>query len=280
MNSKNTTYRYVIIRFRPYVETEEFANVGILMANSDRGYFDFKLQSNRHARITRFFSPLDANLYKTAIAELRNEFMQMRSVLNWSETKQSQFQFFDNAPIDNYFHGFIQSSYGAIMTSKERLIRTDHPNKELQKLFEMYVNRNFGNEIANDIRIEKQVRTTLREADVASDFVEMTLRAGVYKKTFPFVTPEIKSRKMIKPMYLGNEDATTILDKAVKWRHSIRRFRESGQLSDDVAFTVEAPRSSARLGEAYSEAVSMLHEDNILTIPYQSAKEIVRFAKR
>ncbi len=58
--------QYVIVRFAPYVETGEFANVGILMMAPRHGYFGFKLETRRHGRITRFFEELEPKLYREA----------------------------------------------------------------------------------------------------------------------------------------------------------------------------------------------------------------------
>ena len=51
---KKYACQYAIVRFLPYLETGEFANVGIVMLCPDAGFFDFKLL--RHVRrITAFF---------------------------------------------------------------------------------------------------------------------------------------------------------------------------------------------------------------------------------
>ena len=57
---KKIACRYAIIQFMPYTETGEFANVGVVLACPETGYFDFKLQTKRYARITAFFNELDA----------------------------------------------------------------------------------------------------------------------------------------------------------------------------------------------------------------------------
>ena len=43
MNKK--AYQYAIVRFSPFVETEEFANVGVVMICPAEGKFLFKLQN-------------------------------------------------------------------------------------------------------------------------------------------------------------------------------------------------------------------------------------------
>ena len=37
---------YAVIKFRPYTETEEFANIGVVACAPDAGFFAFKLEKN------------------------------------------------------------------------------------------------------------------------------------------------------------------------------------------------------------------------------------------
>ena len=56
----NTACHYAIVRFMPFIETGEFANVGVVMFAPQARYFGFKLLVNRQARVTNFFEQLDA----------------------------------------------------------------------------------------------------------------------------------------------------------------------------------------------------------------------------
>ena len=47
--------RYAILRFLPYVETGEFANVGVVLMSTAGRYFGFRLLGRRVARVTHFF---------------------------------------------------------------------------------------------------------------------------------------------------------------------------------------------------------------------------------
>ena len=45
--------QYAIVRFAPFVETGEFANVGIIMMAPKQRFFAFELELKRYKRITR-----------------------------------------------------------------------------------------------------------------------------------------------------------------------------------------------------------------------------------
>ncbi|SUA19946.1 phage associated protein [Neisseria gonorrhoeae] len=45
--------RFAVIRFMPYVQTREFANIGIIITHPQSGCFDFKIE-HRYSRLSRF----------------------------------------------------------------------------------------------------------------------------------------------------------------------------------------------------------------------------------
>lgn len=61
--------RYAIVQFAPHVETGEFANVGVVLMCPQTGYFDFKLQTRKHKRVTDFFDELPRDVYLRAVQE-------------------------------------------------------------------------------------------------------------------------------------------------------------------------------------------------------------------
>ena len=49
--------QYALLRFRPFAETGEFANVGIVLLAPEARFFGFRLLK-RYGRITQFFIEL------------------------------------------------------------------------------------------------------------------------------------------------------------------------------------------------------------------------------
>jgi hypothetical protein len=46
---------YSIVRYAPYAETEEFANIGVLLCAPKENYFDFQLTKRNDSRVKNFF---------------------------------------------------------------------------------------------------------------------------------------------------------------------------------------------------------------------------------
>jgi len=57
---KKFACQYALLRFRPFVETGEFANVGVVMLAPEARFFGYRLLK-RYGRITQFFHQLDRN---------------------------------------------------------------------------------------------------------------------------------------------------------------------------------------------------------------------------
>lgn len=72
--------RYSIIRFLPYAETEEFANVGVVMFAPTARYFDFQL-TNKWRRLGAFFDTLDRRVFAEGVRAFREELVRTRNLV-------------------------------------------------------------------------------------------------------------------------------------------------------------------------------------------------------
>ena len=67
------TCNYAISRFRPYRETGEFVNVGVVLMCSETGFFDYRFATGLSPRISNFFPDLDINVFQAAFNGLLQE---------------------------------------------------------------------------------------------------------------------------------------------------------------------------------------------------------------
>lgn len=70
--------KYAVLRFMPYAETQEFANVGIVLSVPKQGFILYKLAPTRFARVTKFFEDLDGQLYKNAVNRFAGELQRVQ----------------------------------------------------------------------------------------------------------------------------------------------------------------------------------------------------------
>lgn len=78
---KKLACRYAVVQFVPYSETGEFVNAGVVLVCPQTGYFDFRLQTRKYARVTAFFDELAPKVYLTAIKVIQGEMERVRDLL-------------------------------------------------------------------------------------------------------------------------------------------------------------------------------------------------------
>ena len=83
-----TFYQYAIVRFLPFAETGEFANIGIVLCRPDAGVFDFQLIAAPSVRIQQFFPQLDNTLLPNAVALLTNELTRIQQLAEQQSSTQ------------------------------------------------------------------------------------------------------------------------------------------------------------------------------------------------
>lgn len=133
---------YAIVRFAPLVETGEFANTGVLVIAPAQRFFGFKLMIQRHERITHFFKPLDAKVFRTTMRALRDELERAKALLMQHgfdrRLKENDIEF-----AKGLFNEIVRPRETVIKFSEPRPLLASDPNAALEELYAHYVERNF-----------------------------------------------------------------------------------------------------------------------------------------
>jgi uncharacterized protein YjcR len=123
--------KYSIIRFQPYADNDEFANIGIVLYVPTSQRFVYKiLHPNQHKRITDFFRPMKPDLFCNVIQIVQTELERIKKLLEQS------------APIQvNLYNELIRPREDIIRYSENRVIVSTDTQQTVNKLFERYVHR-------------------------------------------------------------------------------------------------------------------------------------------
>jgi hypothetical protein len=126
--------KYSIIRFQPFPETEEFANIGVVLFATASKRLEFKLLDSRHhKRITDFFDhPLVKDSFSQTIKMIDVEIERIKN--NFDETLGANF--------DRYAD-LIRSREDIVRFSDSRVLFSNDPAITVNQLFDHYVNRSF-----------------------------------------------------------------------------------------------------------------------------------------
>ena len=130
----NALCLYAIVRFMPFVETEEFANVGVVLYSPSRRYFGFRVLTHDCARITRFFEHVDGPAFGRTMVDLQGEL----------DRVAGSFPTLDAGAGAALWGELIKPKSSQIRFSAERAVLADDPMAKLQELYGRYVERDLA----------------------------------------------------------------------------------------------------------------------------------------
>lgn len=271
---------YTIVRFAPFSETGEFANIGIVLISQRANYFDFKIQRQKYARVTRFFREIEPRIYRAAVHNLGEELQRMKRSTN-RNPKQLALAFEDMTVANLLLQELLRKREGVIRFDKVRMTVASNPKAELERLYGYYVDRNFVTPQYIEQVMEKEVRATLKYLNVSEQYTEARLSDGVYQARFPFVNlSNGVARHTIKPISLAQERPEAIIEHANKWAYALKRLRASGKIDGDVLFPVRPPEGGAKSRcDAFEEGKELLESEGGQVVIATGASELRKFLK-
>lgn len=277
---KKIACQYAIVRFAPFVETGEFANVGILMIAPKERFFGFKLETRRHGRITRFFEELDRRHYTEALYHVSDELKRVHEVLKDHGFDRRR-RVNDVEFARHMFGEVIRPRESIIRFSEPRVVLADNPKQKLKDLFAFYVERNFVTKEYKETILEKGVRKWLVQAQISDRFQRMAVGDDEYQANFPFVEQiEGEPAKIIKPLNLTQDKPSKIIEHGGVWRFRLDELKRREKLPDRVLFTVAGPEDiDTRRRHAFVEAVHRLEDAGIEVVGATERERIIAFAQ-
>lgn len=276
----NTACHYAIVRFMPFVETGEFANVGVVMFAPNARYFGFKLLGNRYARVTNFFEQMDAKVFRASMSTFREELQRIDGMLKQLGTDR-RLKTLDRDGAVRLWGEIIKPRETMLRFSDSRVVMAEEPRAKMLALFEYYVERNFVNREYQEQILERGVRGWLRDAKLLNQFHAGRVGNDEYHAQFPFVAgPDDKPEKIIKPLNLDYAEASKIIDHGGQWVVRINALRKRQLLPRQVLFAVNGPVDSTARGKARREVVDELEDAGVIVAPYNQAQVVIDFAKQ
>lgn len=127
MYVKRHPCKYNLIRFQPIVDSDEFANVGVVLVSMLTYELHFKILAKEHnQRILNFFAPLKEEVLNQALESVILEFNGFKVLL--AEQRKIQYYDYRVAPRD-----------GLISYSGTRAILSESPANTFEHLYSRYI---------------------------------------------------------------------------------------------------------------------------------------------
>ncbi len=271
--------QYALLRFRPFVETGEFANVGVVLLCPEGRFFGFKLLK-KYGRITKFFHQLDSKVYVNSkalfIEELQRVGQHMRS-----NALDGRKRVVDVPFAVNLFAELTRTRDAMLQFDERRIVLADDPKAKLNELYDYYVERNFVTKAYQERQLENSVRRLLFKADsrIAAQYFQGKVGTADFIVNFPFVhkRDEVVDR-VIKPLYLAQEDSTKVLNHGGLWVDKVRRLRKRNALPKNVLFPLAAPKHESKAFRAYEEIRQDLIDAGVEVTLASDERSILAFA--
>lgn len=269
--TEQQAYRYAIVRFRPFVETGEFANVGVVVTSAKAPEFAFKLMRRRYRRVTEFFEDLEGRVFKTVMRGLETELKRLQTLAQKQLRGDAVKQLFDEA---------IRPRESMIRFSEPGALLAPDARQATEQLFAHYVERSFHTKQRRQAMLEQTLRHWLNEADLGGRFKEDRLGDQIFQVRFPFVA-RTASRvdRVIKPLHLGQEESSQILEQGGRWSFRLHELQKRNRLPQHVLFAVEGPEADGLRGEAFANAVDDLMETGVVVVKHTQHDAILDFAQ-
>ena len=138
---KQHACQYALLHFRPFVETGEFANIGVVLLAAENRFFGFRLLKH-YGRIAQFFYPFDRELYVNG-RELFNEELQRFA----GELQRVAFNGLRPEPnltlANSLFAELVRPRDTMFHFDEQRTVLADDPEAKLDALYDHYCERNF-----------------------------------------------------------------------------------------------------------------------------------------
>jgi hypothetical protein len=269
---------YTIVRFAPFVETGEFANVGLVMIAPEQRFFDFKLMIRRHSRVTQFFEQLDAKVFRASMYTLREELDRAAGLLRrHGFDKRLKTNNIDFAK--RMFAEIVRPRETVIKFSDPRAVLADEPKATLEELYGFYVERDFVNREYQEAVLERDIRKWLYQARIGERFTRLEVGNDEYHATFPFVEKrEDIPVKAIKPLHLAHAQPSKILDHGGQWLFRVQTLKRRNLLPKRVLFAVGGPKDDGAREKAFVDIVGSLEETGVAVLPIANKERILEFA--
>lgn len=271
--------QYAIVHFRPFVETGEFANVGVVLLCPEARYFGFRLLT-RYGRVTKFFHQLERRVYLEAMGYFKEELNRVRMLLKGGPLDGRK-RVADVTLVHQVFAELVRRREALMRFDEVRLVLADNPEAKLKELFDFYVERDFVTKAYQERLLESGVRKLLFRERLGEQYMAEKVGDEDFFVRFPFVRKENDHPgKIIKPLHLAHAESKQIIDHGGAWVDKVRRLRRRGFLPREVLFAVQAPQESdERRFAAYCEIRDDLVGYQVAVIPAFQEQRIIEFAR-
>lgn len=272
---------YAAVRFLPYPETQEFVNVGVVLACPELRFFDFRIETRRRDRVTGFFPELDREVFVRGRHDFGRELLRLKTMLAPNGTSGQMELPLGHAEFLNLFREIVRVRESVFRFGEIGTVLARDPAAEVDRLFGHFVERQFArHEDYQENVMAKRYARTLRARDILG-YDEQRLGDDLYHVTIPLVKrvgEKPTDVRAIKPLDLAKREPTRIIEHGDRWLARINHL--CGMNYDPAAFMfpVRMPPHEMRKTQAAEQVCGLLKATGVKVVEQPDDDTVIRFA--
>lgn len=263
---------YSALRFLPYRETAEFANVGVVVWAPATGYFGFQSNARLGKRIRGFFPDLKLSVYRQALKG--------SDTLLAGIQEQFAHKVIDNDlqrdALVNRFHELVRPREGLLTFGPAGAMLAESPEQALDKLYQRLVLRQFTKQPEYHEQVMRKRLIDCLRTWKLMEFYEQDVQIGDqrFHVTAPFARlVDERPTKILRPLDLDKKDSTAIYKHADPWVSALRRLRDFNMLPKQVVIPVRLPAEGDRM-EAANAVMKEFREIGAITMSIEDQNSL------
>lgn len=280
MKTGKMACNYAIIRFLPYPETEEFVNVGVVLACPAARFFDFRLEKTERRRVNAFFPELDKSIFTQGRIHFRKEMERVCRLMDRSS----------NTGVLNFATQEFNRAFLDVVKQRESIFRfsgvgtrlAEDPEEALDYLFSHYVERLFAQRKEyQETEMVNRLRVSLRNAKVMG-YRNGSLGNDLYEVPFPLLRKNESTAdgfRAIKPLDLAKEKPTAITVHGDEWLAKLGHLKKMNYDLKRVLFAVQMPHDEPANIQVAEEMFDQIQLTGVQITRIEDTERITDFAK-
>lgn len=270
----NAQCMYAVVRFMPFAETREFANVGVVVIAPKFGIYDFKLAPQKFGRVTQFFDDLDGMVYKHAIEGFEAELERVRNYLvhNYVQGKD----------LVEYFKEITRTRESVLHFGEIGTLLTENINVTVDKLYDRLIGRNFtaSKEYKEQqmVRVLKSQLTSNLPKDVR--YTKQNIKAGMFDISMPLVTKINSNYRIIRPLAFEQKNVLQAMEHGETWINRLKKLINSEVIEAKRAlFALEKPLNrKLEFMKVYEDVYGEIQNLGAVAEDFSDTSNIIKFA--
>lgn len=232
-----TIYQYAIVRFLPFPETEEFANIGVVVCFPKQNRFIYRIDSIRRTkRISDFFDLRNRQgLYTETLKGIETELKYFCEAVKQHEIKALQVLELMQKPRETVVR------YSGIRAGISEKAMTD----VVDELFAKCVSQPHEVKEQREAQLERSIRKYLDSLNLKKPFKKEEIGSEDYQFTWQLVQKNSQQIRVIKPLFLGQNEPSKVIEHGDRLIGRLRRLATFDALPQKILVTWEGGDSTS-----------------------------------